>query len=152
MLPCRGPGRRLAAVGVFLSLWVSVRGASAAPPGSDEFFATDKTAHFFVAAGIAGVGYGVTTAFAEERWKALVVGGGAALVAGALKEGYDGLGGGDPSWKDFTWDVAGAVAGLLVAFAIDVAVHGGTIPALTSRPQVDGRASPLTMPLSMVFE
>ena len=100
--------------------------AFAADP--DPWFGPDKTLHFAVSAGIAGAGYGVTTALTDERWKAFAVGGGAAVTLGALKEAYDATGHGDPSWKDFAWDVAGTVVGLAVAWGVDALVHGGTPP------------------------
>jgi putative lipoprotein len=106
----------------------------------DPWVGRDKTLHFVVAAGIAGAGYGVTTAFAEDRWKAFAVGGGAALAAGALKEGYDATGPGDASWKDFAWDVLGAAAGLAMAWGIDTGIHGGKAPPLSSRLSLDPRA------------
>jgi putative lipoprotein len=98
---------------------------------NDPFFGQDKALHFVVAGAIAGTGYGVTTAFADERWKAFAVGGSAAIAAGALKEGLDAMGLGDPSWKDFAWDVIGAAAGVGVAWVIDVAAHGGKVPPFT---------------------
>ena len=106
----------------------------------DPWFGRDKALHFTVAAGIAGAGYGATTVFACDRWKAFAVGGGAALAAGALKESYDAAGHGDPSWKDFGWDVVGAAVGLAVAWGIDVAVHGGNAPPLSARLTPDPRA------------
>lgn len=106
--------------------------ATIAPPARaadpDPWFGPDKALHFAVSAGIAGAGYGVTTAFEGERWKAFAVGGGAALTLGALKEAYDATGHGDPSWKDFAWDAAGTVVGLAVAWGVDALVRGGTPP------------------------
>jgi putative lipoprotein len=121
--------------------------AAAARPAhaanEDPFWGPDKALHFAVAGGIAGVGYGVTTAAtpdcscdsargcgpACDRWKAFAIGGAAAVGAGALKEGLDAAGLGDPSWKDFAWDVIGAACGLGVAWVIDVAAHSGHVPA-----------------------
>ena len=142
----RGSGRRdglrhhrramLLAVLVFLGLTAP----SAIARADDEWFGQDKALHFAVSAGIAGAGYGVTTAFASDRWKAFAVGGGAALAAGALKEGYDAAGHGDPSWKDLGWDVIGAAVGLALAWGIDTAVHGGKAPPLSSRLSLEPRA------------
>ncbi len=98
--------------------------------GDDPFWGPDKALHFAVAGAIAGTGYGVTTAATPDRWKAFAVGGAAAVGAGALKEGLDAAGLGDPSWKDFAWDVIGAACGLGVAWALDVAVHGGNVPPM----------------------
>jgi putative lipoprotein len=106
--------------------------ATASAADDDPFFGRDKALHFVAAGSVAGAGYAVTTAFTDDRWKAFAIGGGAAVAAGALKEGLDAAGLGDPSWKDFAWDVFGAAAGLGVAWVIDVAAHGGHVPALTA--------------------
>jgi putative lipoprotein len=115
---------------------LAVAAASIAKParasGDDPFWGPDKALHFGVAGAIAGTGYAVTTAATPDRWKAFAVGGAAAVGAGALKEGLDAAGLGDPSWKDFAWDVIGAACGLGVAWALDVAVHGGHVPAWSS--------------------
>jgi hypothetical protein len=50
----------------------------------------------------------------------------------ALKEGIDATGSGDPSWKDFTWDVIGAAVGLAVAWGVDAVVHGGKMPPMVA--------------------
>jgi putative lipoprotein len=110
---------------------------------ADPFWAPDKALHFAVAGAIAGAGYGVTTQLTEDRWKAFAVGAGAALGAGALKEGLDAAGMGDPSWKDFAWDVIGAAAGLAVAWAVDSAARADHVPAV-------GRASSALVPAGVV--
>jgi putative lipoprotein len=126
----------LVSVGLLtLTVTVPVRAAEPGP-----WIGGDKALHVAVSAGIAGAGYGLTTAFARDRWKAFAIGGGAALAAGALKEGYDAAGHGDPSWKDFGWDVLGAAVGLAIAWGVDVGVHGGDAPPLSSRLSVDPRA------------
>ena len=114
-------------------LLVAMSRSSFARADDDPFWGRDKALHFAVAGGIAGVGYGVTTAVAADRWKAFAVGGAAAVGAGAIKEGLDATGLGDPSWKDFAWDVIGAAAGLGVAWAIDVAIHAGHAPPFSAR-------------------
>jgi putative lipoprotein len=134
----RTPSRGLALC-AFLGVAVTSAGARAAEP--DPWFGADKALHFAVSAGVAGAGYGVTTAFASDRWKALTVGAGAALAVGALKEGYDAAGSGDPSWKDFGWDVIGAAVGLAIAWGIDAGVHGGKAPPLSSRLLLERRAT-----------
>jgi len=106
----------------------------------DPFWGPDKALHFAVAGALAGIGYGATTAFTDDRWKAFAVGGGAAIGAGALKEGIDAAGLGDPSWKDFAWDVIGAACGLGVAWAIDVGARGGKMPPLTAGASASLRA------------
>jgi putative lipoprotein len=111
-----------ALVMVGLTLSSSVRAQDA-----DPWFARDKAFHFDVSAGIAAAGYGVSTGWlVNARWKALVIGGGVALAAGAGKELLDAthVFGGDPSWKDFTWDLIGTVAGLAIAWGVDLLLGG----------------------------
>src|SRR4051812_39479038 len=64
----------------------------------DAWLGPDKALHFAAAGAIASIGYGVTTAVTDDRWKAFALGGGAAIGAGALKEAWDATGAGDPSW------------------------------------------------------
>jgi putative lipoprotein len=91
----------------------------------------DKALHFGASALISGTGYGVgTLLFERSRVEPALFGGGIALAVGAAKEGADALGLGDPSWKDFTWDVIGTVVGLAIALGIDVALR----PHLQPRP------------------
>jgi putative lipoprotein len=111
-----------------LALWPAR--ASAADP--DPFWGPDKLLHFTAAGAIAASAYAATTAATPDRWKALTIGGGLAIGAGALKEGLDAAGLGDPSWKDFAWDAIGAVCGLSVAFLVDAGVRGGRWPPLSS--------------------
>jgi putative lipoprotein len=132
--------------------WAGLDAGLARADDSDPWFGSDKALHFTVAAGIAGAGYGVTTALAEDRWKALAVGGGAAVAAGALKEAVDATGRGDPSWKDFTWDVLGAAVGLAIAWGIDVAVHGGKSPPLVAHLATPGEPIvPTVAPFALRF-
>jgi putative lipoprotein len=94
---------------------------------SDPWISRDKAFHFDVSAGIAAAGYGISAAWlVDARWKALAIGGGIALATGAGKEIFDATGilGGDPSWKDFTWDAIGTVAGLAIAWGIDLLLGG----------------------------
>jgi putative lipoprotein len=108
-----------------------VRPAYAADP--DPFWGPDKALHFVAGGALAAAGYAVTTSFTEDHWKAFAIGGGVALGAGAMKEGLDALGYGDPSWKDFAWDAIGAAVGLGIAFAVDAAVRGSW-PPLSASP------------------
>ncbi|HTB73113.1 MAG TPA: hypothetical protein VK762_07705 [Polyangiaceae bacterium] len=110
---------------------------------ADPWISRDKAFHFDVSAGIAAAGYGASAAWlVDARWKALAIGGGVALAAGAGKELLDatGLFGGDPSWKDFAWDAMGTVVGLAIAWGVDLLLGGvdSAHPALGSPrpPQV----------------
>jgi uncharacterized protein YfiM (DUF2279 family) len=100
--------------------------AGPARADDDPWWGPDKAAHFAAASAIAAGGYALGTAAWPERSRSILLGAGAALLAGALKEGLDAAGLGRPSWRDFAWDAVGAVCGVGIAFTIDVGVHGGT--------------------------
>ncbi len=61
-----------------------------------------------------------------------------ALAVGAGKEIVDatGLFGADASWKDLAWDAIGAIAGLAIAWSVDLWLGGvdEAHPALGSPP------------------
>jgi putative lipoprotein len=86
---------------------------------ADEWWGRDKALHFSVSIGLGSLGYGAAAPFTERRDYRALVGAGASLAIGGLKEGYDAMGYGDPSWRDFTWDVAGTAVGVLIAYTID---------------------------------
>ena len=98
--------------------------AHAADP--DPWFGPDKALHFGVSVGLSAGGYGVSALVLHERWQRAVAGAGFSLTLGAGKELYDLSGHGDPSWKDFTWDVVGTAVGVGVALLIDVAVSSSS--------------------------
>ncbi len=113
---------------------------------SDAWIARDKALHFDVSAGIAALTYGVSAGWiVDARWKALVLGGGFAVAAGASKELLD-LAGvlGEPSWRDFAWDLIGLAVGLALAWGADLLL-GGVSPA---RPAL---AAPTTAGLLVHF-
>ena len=106
-------------------------GLAVAPPAhaadDDPWIARDKAFHFDVSAGVAAATYAVSAAWlVDARWKALAIGGGVTLALGPRKEALDAtrIFGGDPSWKDFAWDVIGAMAGLALAWGVDLLVGG----------------------------
>jgi putative lipoprotein len=106
---------------------VLASGSAAKAQNNDPWIARDKALHFDVSAGIAAGGYGVSAGWVvDARWKALAIGGGLALAAGASKELLDAthVFGGDPSWRDFTWDVIGTIAGLAIAWGMDLLLGG----------------------------
>jgi putative lipoprotein len=108
---------------------------------ADPWISRDKALHFDVSAGIAAAAYGVSAAWlVDARWKALAIGGGVALAAGAGKElvAATGVFGGDASWKDFAWDAIGTAAGLAIAWGVDLLLGGvdRAHPALGS-PRTD---------------
>lgn len=93
--------------------------AGARAAEGDPWFGRDKALHFSLSAVIAAGGYGVASLATEERpWR---MGAGLALgvAAGIGKEAYDGVGSGDASWRDFTWDLLGTATGLGFASLLD---------------------------------
>ncbi len=89
----------------------------------DEWWARDKALHFLASATIAGGTYAAGTLAWDSRVPTIGVALGVTLGVGAAKECWDGLGHGDASWKDFTWDVVGALAGIGLSFVVDTAVR-----------------------------
>jgi len=105
--------------GVVLGALVLRPPAAARAQGGDDWLGRDKALHFSFSAAIAGAGYaGASLVTPDRRWR-LGTGAGLAIAAGAGKEIADAYGLGDPSWKDFTWDLIGAATGLGVAWLID---------------------------------
>ena len=85
----------------------------------DDWLGRDKAGHFVASVAGAAGGHGP----GAVGWGG--PGGGArggaslALAAGIGKELYDLGGHGDPSLRDLTWDVAGTLTGVALAWAID---------------------------------
>jgi putative lipoprotein len=113
-------GAMITAVALQLLAPGTARAQSA--PDPDPWWGTDKALHLVFSSAIAGTGYGVTAALTGSRPLRLLAGGAAGLLAGTAKELLDLAGLGNPSWKDFTWDVIGTACGVLVAFFVDVFV------------------------------
>jgi len=86
---------------------------------ADPWLGPDKALHFGVSLGLASGGYAASALVLEPRWARACAGGGLALLAGGAKELYDLNGGGNASWKDFTWDVLGAATGVGLAYVVD---------------------------------
>jgi putative lipoprotein len=91
--------------------------------GEDAWVARDKALHFGVSAAIAASSYGVSAVWIEHPLYRFIAGGSVALAVGAGKEAWDAAGHGDPSLKDFTWDVVGALTGAGLALGIDYIVQ-----------------------------
>jgi len=99
---------------VLLLLAVVARDAEA-----DEWWGRDKAMHFGASVGISAGVYTLMVPVTANRDVRALAGGGTSLLIGAAKEGYDALGYGDPSWRDFAWDIAGTAVGIAVAYAVD---------------------------------
>jgi putative lipoprotein len=89
------------------------------PPAADPWLGRDKALHFGASAGLALGAYGTTALITTDPGHRLGVATGVALGAGIAKEVADRYTGGDPSWRDLTWDVVGTATGVLVAWLVD---------------------------------
>jgi putative lipoprotein len=114
--------RSFAPLAVAASLTFSTT-ALATPPDPDPWFGRDKALHFGASAGIAGAGYGLSALGTDDIRIRIAFGAGAGIVVGAVKELVDMTGVGDPSWKDFAWDLIGTAVGVGIAISIDLAVR-----------------------------
>ena len=98
--------------------------AAHADDDGDRWLGSDKVLHCGISAGVAATVYTATTPLFASRYPPLLIGAAFTLAVGASKEAYDATSGGDPSWKDFTWDAIGTVAGLALGYALDLALRG----------------------------
>ena len=110
----RAPFRLALALAFFFAAWPA---AQAAEP--DPWFGRDKLLHFSVSFALAGNGYADSSAFTKRASIRAVAGAGIAFSAGIAKEVSDHYRGGDPSWRDLTWDAVGTATGTLVAWLVD---------------------------------
>ncbi len=86
----------------------------------DPWFGHDKALHFSATAILSSAGYAASIPFADTATARSLAGASVAMTAGIAKELFDLAGYGDPSWRDFTWDIAGTAVGTAVALAVDV--------------------------------
>ena len=91
---------------------------------ADPWWGQDKALHFSLCFGLAAAGYGLSVWALDDRLAAVGVSAGATIALGAAKEGLDAAGLGDPSWKDFAWDVVGTALGVGVSLTFDAALRG----------------------------
>lgn len=107
------------------ALAVSLLSAPAArAQDPDPWLGRDKALHFGACAILAGGGYALGAAVEGTRAGGLAVGAAAGIGAGAGKELLDLAGLGDPSWRDFVWDLAGTAVGLAVGWGLDLLLRG----------------------------
>jgi putative lipoprotein len=112
-----------------LGLALSLVPRPAAASDEDPWLGPDKALHFGVSMGLAAGGYAASSPWLENRTERALFGGAFSLSLGAGKELWDLTGRGDPSWRDFTWDVLGTAAGLALAVGVDTLVrHGKDAP------------------------
>jgi putative lipoprotein len=139
--PCRtnrvDPMSRLVWIAIVsLTLWPRLAKA-------DEWWGRDKALHFTVSIGISAAAYAAAVPLTERREYRAGVGAATALTLGAMKEGYDALGYGDPSWRDFAWDAAGTAVGVMIAYAVDCIV--------SNTPNRSARTATARSPITISF-
>lgn len=111
--------RPLLALSLFLSL--SLPGVAAAQD-ADPWFGTDKGLHFSASLGLAAGGYGLGAVIFDDAPARVLSGAAVGLGAGVAKELADLAGLGDPSWRDFAWDLVGTAVGVTLSWLIDRAI------------------------------
>jgi len=109
--------RLVAAIAILACVTFGPMAARADDP--DPWLGHDKMLHFGVSTGLAAGGYALGALVWDGTGERLAAGAGFSLAIGAAKELVDMAGYGDPSWRDFAWDVVGTGAGLLLAWSVD---------------------------------
>jgi len=124
---------RSLAAPVLLGLVLASRSAAASE--ADPWFGPDKALHFGLSAALAAGGYAAASPWLESRTERALLGAGFALTLGASKELWDLAGHGDPSFRDFTWDVAGTAFGIALAVTCDALLRPrpGGAPGATAQ-------------------
>ena len=107
------------ALSTALALISSLFCGAARASDADPWFGRDKALHFGVSVVLAAGGYAASSEILDTRTERAVAGGAFSLTLGAGKELWDLSGHGDPSWRDFTWDVVGTAVGLALAAGVD---------------------------------
>jgi putative lipoprotein len=104
------------------ALFLSLQSLPARAQDDDPWLGHDKMLHFGVSSALGAGGYGGAALLVKPRWQRALIGGALALSVGGAKELWDLAAHGDPSWRDFTWDVAGSAVGVGVGYLIDLTV------------------------------
>ena len=88
-------------------------------PEPERWLAKDKLLHFAGSAVIHGTAHTLLRNNRADYPTASAAAAGTTLLIGGLKEWYDSRGNGDPSWRDFAADAAGAGTGAILMRQID---------------------------------
>jgi len=107
------------ALSAALALFSSLICGSAAARDADPWFGPDKALHFGFSVVLGAGGYAASSPWLDSRNERALAGGAFSLTIGAGKELWDLSGHGDPSWRDFTWDVIGTATGVALAAGLD---------------------------------
>jgi putative lipoprotein len=93
--------------------------STASASDADPWFGPDKALHFGFSVVLSAGGYAASSSFLDTRTERAVAGSAFSLTLGASKELWDLAGHGDPSWRDFTWDIVGTAVGVALAAGVD---------------------------------
>jgi putative lipoprotein len=115
------PSTRAVALAL-LALFLCQQARPARAQDDDPWLGHDKVLHFSVSIALGAGGYGGAALLVKPRWQRALLGGAVAVSVGGAKELYDLAGHGDPSWRDFTWDLAGSAVGVGLGYLIDLTV------------------------------
>jgi putative lipoprotein len=103
---------------------------------ADPWFGPDKALHFGFSVVLSAGGYAASSSFLDTRTERALAGSAFSLTLGASKELWDLAGHGDPSWRDFTWDIVGTAVGVALAAGVDALAsskHSQTAPRATAQ-------------------
>jgi putative lipoprotein len=114
---------------------------TASASDADPWFGRDKALHFGFSVVLSAGGYAASSTFLDTRTERALAGSAFSLTLGAGKELWDLSGHGDPSWRDFTWDVVGTAVGVAIAAGVDALV----------RPKPDSQTRPSASAQGLVF-
>lgn len=106
---------------IVAALWLCGSVAHAQSQQSpDPWFGQDKALHFSISAAISAGSYALAIPLWDEPLARVSFAASIGLSAGIAKELLDLAGYGDPSWRDFTWDVIGVALGTAVLWLFDL--------------------------------
>lgn len=91
----------------------------ASPALADRWWGPDKELHLYASAGLASTSWWFAKSLRLSDPVASACALSLTLLVGGAKELVDLTGLGDPSWKDFAWDVIGAVVGVVLGLVIE---------------------------------
>ncbi len=111
-------------------------------PASAQLLRRDDRLHLGLSSLIAFGAYGVVALIDEREQVRVGVGAAVALAAGIAKELWDLSGRGDPSWRDFGFDVIGTGVGLLAGWLLGLLVRHVRGP---DEPEPPPPSAPLTL-------
>jgi putative lipoprotein len=112
------PATRCLLAGAF-ALLLCLGWSTRAAAQNDPWFGRDKALHFGATFTLAVGGYAGAALVSPSQAVRAASGTTLAMGVGIAKEIYDRYAGGDPSWRDLTWDAVGTATGVVTAWLFD---------------------------------